>query len=50
MRQAIVGVLWLICGVWFAVSVHVWVGIFMFALGVVWLAYAIRHTMANRAP
>ena len=43
-RQVILGVLWLIVGLWTLVGVEVWVGIAMCLLGLAYLAYAtIQH-------
>ena len=43
-RQVILGVLWLIVGLWALVGVEVWVGIAMCLLGLAYLAYAtIQH-------
>jgi hypothetical protein len=48
-RQAILGAVWLVLGVWFAASVQVWVAIAMLAAGIAWIGLAAR-SRANSTP
>lgn len=45
--QVIVGVLWLILGLW-ALTYQIWLGVGMCVLGIAYLAYAVPRAVARR--
>ena len=45
-QQLIIGILWMLIGLWVLGSTSVWVGGAMTALGIFYLAYAYRHHAA----